>query len=282
LKRTTYALLALAFLVSAPLYATGWVKSVAAAQTEAKKGEKVIFVDLFANWCGWCHKMEREVFPTEAFQNATKDMVLLRVNTEDRGEGSKLARDFGVTKLPTFLMLSHDGLVAGVIFGYSPAPQFAQRITELDKTWKLFRKEIATEASFRNDHKRRLSLANDFISRRGYPQAESRLRALTTDIRTPKAIADSAWFHLALSQYAQRKLDEAATTLRHLNGRKPEGEPRERGQLLLGQVYYEQGNYQGALTELRAFKASFPKSSLMESVDRLLPVVEQAAGTRGR
>ena len=52
-------------------------------------------------------------------QKATDNKVLLRLNTEDAGEGTKLAQDFGVTSLPTFLLLTPQGTVAGTIRGYA-------------------------------------------------------------------------------------------------------------------------------------------------------------------
>ena len=91
MKRVIFVVMLL--VVSAPsLFAGGWTRSLANATRQAKAGDKLIFVDLFADWCGWCHKMEQEVFPSETFQKATDDMVLLRLNTEDGAEGTKSRR----------------------------------------------------------------------------------------------------------------------------------------------------------------------------------------------
>jgi thioredoxin-related protein len=278
--RSTAVLLAAALFFSPTLSAATWFKSVAAAKAEAKKKNQIIFVDLFAEWCGWCHRMEREVFPAEAFQKATKDKVLLRVDTEDRGEGTKLAREYEVTKLPTFLMISADGLLVGIIYGYAPAEQFAKRIGEVEGKYKTFLKEVAAEPTFRSDHKRRLSVAVDYISRRGYAQAEPRLTALIKEKGVPADVWGRAHYFLALTQYTTKRLPESMSTLKSLFAKQSSGEGVERGRLLLGQIYYDQGNYNAALTELKNFKKNYPSSAMISTVDTLIPMVENAVARR--
>src|SRR3954453_4473771 len=92
----------------APLFvqqasASPWLKDIASAQKIAKEKNQLIFVDLFADWCGWGHRFEQEVIPSESFQNATENMVLLRLNSEDGKDGTKFAHYFSVNSLPTFL-----------------------------------------------------------------------------------------------------------------------------------------------------------------------------------
>ena len=108
-------------------------RALAAAQKKSKETNKLIFVDLFADWCGWGHRMEQEGFPSMVFQSATDDMVLLRLNTEDGGDGTLLARQFQVTSLPTFLILNSAGQLAGIIHGYQPANVFVDLLKEQEK-----------------------------------------------------------------------------------------------------------------------------------------------------
>ena len=74
MKRTLLLAVA-ATLITQQLFAGPWLKSLATAQKKAKEHNSLIFVDLFADWCGWCHKMEQEVFVAEAFQKAL-DLIL--------------------------------------------------------------------------------------------------------------------------------------------------------------------------------------------------------------
>ena len=78
---------AVALLIVPQAFAGAWIKSLPVAQKKAKEAKQLIFVDLFADWCGWCHRMEQEVFPSAAFQSATDQMVLLRLNTKTAPKG---------------------------------------------------------------------------------------------------------------------------------------------------------------------------------------------------
>ena len=119
---------ALALAVSSTASASPWIKSFAQAQQKAKTKNQHIFVDLFADWCGWCHRFEQDVIPSQAFQQATDDMVLLRLNTEDQGDGTSFARRYSVTSLPTFLILDKDAIIVGIIRGYQVPADFANSI----------------------------------------------------------------------------------------------------------------------------------------------------------
>ena len=82
-----------------------WLDSVDEAFAEARRNEQLILVDLYADWCGWCKKLEKDVFSTPAFQTFARDFVLLRVDTEDRGEGTAIQRRYEAFSLPTTLVL---------------------------------------------------------------------------------------------------------------------------------------------------------------------------------
>jgi len=267
--------IAVALVIVPQLQATPWIKSVATAQKKAKDGNKLIFVDLFAEWCGWCHKMEQEVFPTEVFQNATDDMVLLRLNTEDGGEGTQLAQKFQVRTLPTFLVLSPDMSVAGVIRGYAPAKEFVESLKQVEKQNEEFRKRAKNEASIANDYQKRLDLAKEFTQRYALKDSEARLKKLVAEKEVPVAIRDQAYYELAVSQVLQANYADALKTINAFGKVQKKGESYENARLLAGQIYLEQGNILGAANELRSFKASFPNSPLVKNVDIMLPDLER-------
>lgn len=255
--------------------ANPWIKSLDVAAKKAKDGKKMVFVDLFADWCGWCHRFEQEVTPSEAFQNATDDMVLLRLNTEDRGEGTKFAQRYSVSSLPTFLVLTPELDLAAIIRGYYPAAQFAKLVNDAKVKHAEFSARVKNEPNLGKDYKQRLELARDFASRQMFDQSESRLRKLTAEAGVPKSVRDQAYYELAVAQYVTKKPAEAQKTLKALAAAAKGGEYVERASLLSAQIYVDQGNLQQAAAELRRFKTAFPKSELLKNVDALLPQIER-------
>lgn len=269
------ALFAAAVLLLAPQLSAGpWLTSLSAAQKKAKVGKSLIFVDLFAEWCGWCHQLEQQVFPSQAFQKATDGYVLLRLNTEDRGEGTKLAQQFAITSLPTSLLLTGDLQIAGMIRGFQPADAFAKSIVELDGKYKDFRKRVAGEASIASDYPKRLDLAKEYRAHFALSQAESRFKKLATDEKAPGAVRDQAYFELALTQVMERKLDDALKTIDDFGKVQDKGDSYEQSYVLSAQIYAQKGNYLGAVNQLKSFKTKFPNSPLRANAEILLAQLE--------
>lgn len=267
-------------LVAGQALAGPWLTSVEAAQKQAKASHKLIFVDLWAEWCGWCHRFEQEVVPSQAFQNATDDMVLLRLNTEDGKDGTKLARDYGIRTLPTFILLNEDLLIAGQIRGYAPANDFARMLGDTRAKYVEFQKRSNSETSFAKDYPKRLELAKEYRERMGMAEAEARLRKLLEEKALPVPIRDDAYYELAFVQFLSKKFDEAQKTLKKFSTVQTKGDSYERSRLLVGDIFLSQGNFLSAANEYRAFKTAFPKSQYVRNVEMVLPQVERQLATK--
>ena len=278
LKRSALLAAVAVLLVVQQASAGTWLTSLNAAQKRAKERKQLIFVDLFAEWCGWCHKMEQEVFPSEAFQKVTADKVLLRLNTEDGGEGTKLAQQYGINSLPTFLVLTPEMTVAGVISGYFPASAAAKTMTSVETGYSEFKKRVANESSIGGDYQKRLDLAKELRAHYALSDSEKRLRKLTHETGVPTDIRDEAWYQLAVTQAMAKKYDDSLKTLRDFAAVQNKGTAFERSRLLTGDIYVQQGNYSGAITEFKKFKQTFPNSPLIANVDMVLPQLERMSG----
>ena len=266
---------AAAALVAGQAFAAPWLTSIDAAQKKAKANKQLIFVDLFAEWCTWCHRFEQEVVPSQAFQNATDDMVLLRLNTEDGTEGTKLARDYGIRSLPTFVVLSEDMLIAGQIRGYAPANDFAKLLGQTRDGYKDFLKRAGSEASFAKDYPKRLALAREFRDRMGLAQSETRLQKILAEPALPPTVRDDVYYDLAMTQFMAKRYDDSMKTLKKFDSVQNKGDAYERSRLLLGDIFLTQGNLLSAANEYRTFKQRFPKSLYVRNIDIVLPQVER-------
>lgn len=101
------------------------IKSVNSLQeglAQAKVSKKPLMVDFYADWCGWCKKLDKDVYTNTEVMALSKEFVNVKVDTDKYGKESS---QFGVQGLPTIVFLNPDGSVIDRIVGYSPAPEFA-------------------------------------------------------------------------------------------------------------------------------------------------------------
>lgn len=98
--------------------------SWAELKAEAKRTNKLIFVDVYTDWCGPCKKMVALVFPLkEVGDKYNPGFINYKLDAE-KGEGPELAKQFAVQGFPTYLYLNSDGDLIHRGIGYFEADKF--------------------------------------------------------------------------------------------------------------------------------------------------------------
>jgi thioredoxin-related protein len=109
--------LAVLALVAASLSAQGatkWEHDYQSALKRAKAENKVIFMDLWTEWCGPCLRLQKDVFPTAEGQAALAKVIPFSALVQKRDgtplpEGTKLAEQFKLNAFPTMVILDANG-----------------------------------------------------------------------------------------------------------------------------------------------------------------------------
>ena len=101
------------------------------ALDRARSEKKLLLVDVYTDWCGWCKKLDREVFSDARVATASKSLLAVRVNAEKGGE--KVAERYDVQGYPTILFVDGSGNVVKRIDGYVDADELLRILAALPR-----------------------------------------------------------------------------------------------------------------------------------------------------
>ena len=100
----------------------------AAAKAKAKSDNKFVLLEFTgSDWCGYCKRMQAEVFSKPEFQQyAAKNLILVELDFPRskpqsdavKTQNMKLASEYEIEGFPTLIVLSPDGKRVANFFGY--------------------------------------------------------------------------------------------------------------------------------------------------------------------
>jgi thioredoxin-related protein len=137
------ALLSLVLATSTAAFAAaGWDDDYEKALAKAKAEKKMVLLDFTgSDWCGWCMKLDKEVFSKKEFKDYAKENLVLvevdfpqgkRLTKKVKEQNDKLQAQFSVRGYPTIIVLNPEGEKVGQL-GYmqgGPEP-FIAKLAEL-------------------------------------------------------------------------------------------------------------------------------------------------------
>jgi len=100
-----------------------WEHSLGPALEAASQGNKLVVVDVYAPWCGFCKQMDKTIYSDPRVASLSSSVVFLKLNADDRGEGNQFANQNHVAGLPTTIIVDHKGEVINKVGGYIGSTQ---------------------------------------------------------------------------------------------------------------------------------------------------------------
>lgn len=141
-------------------------RSFSEGYAEAQATGRPMLVDVYTDWCGWCKRMDRDVYTKPEVRAALAAwFVPIKLNAESseaaRFEGRgftarTLAQHFGVNGYPTTLFLRSTGAPITRVPGYVPAERFTLILRYIGEDhigrgvkWDAFEREAKAKGAAR-------------------------------------------------------------------------------------------------------------------------------------
>jgi thioredoxin-related protein len=104
------------------------------AVRQGEEKQKAVLIDVYTDWCGWCTKMDRDVYGDAAVQEyLAAHYVIAKLDAEAsdthplqgrEATEREIARAYGVTGYPATVFLNPEGEVITVLAGYVDKDRF--------------------------------------------------------------------------------------------------------------------------------------------------------------
>lgn len=115
-KITSIFLLAIVFLVFGSLvWAISWEDDLAHAFKKARNEGKMVMADFYTDWCGWCKKLDKDVYTNTEVKRLAENFICAKINCQiDKGAFSK----YGLKGYPTIIFFNANGDIIETVIGY--------------------------------------------------------------------------------------------------------------------------------------------------------------------
>lgn len=249
-----------------------WIADIRQAVALADHRERYLLVDLYADWCHWCKRLEREVFSSERFKQFADQFVLLRVDTEDGGQGSRFMQRLGTPSLPTTLILDPRMVRVAEVQGFLPTEKMIAALESQLEAYRALEQALA-EFGEGDDPVVLYTLGKELQARNdGERAAALYRRLLAREVITPEQEL-SARFRLVKSLRINRQFDQAGEELeqaRTLAEAQENTRLLEHLDLMAAELAVERGDCRLAMAMLQTFLDRYPDGNLHEQARRTL------------
>ncbi|OFV88952.1 MAG: hypothetical protein A2V74_08550 [Acidobacteria bacterium RBG_16_70_10] len=272
------AVLALTLLLVGPASPTGieFEHNFDKAMKRARKLGKPVIVDFWAEWCTWCHLLDRTTYADREVANRAREFVAVKVNAEGPGRETEIALRYDVHSLPTILFLSPGGRQVYRLNGFQGPGQFPRT---MDAALRTARRVMEWEAALERDPEDPRALAaigQHLFEQEYYDESRDLLqRAIADDAEEPVAERRRSRMLLAIVQNYDRRYAEAEGLIKDALSLQPRGEDEPKLLFVLGRTYVSWGRRDEGARTLQVIVREYPQSPLAQKAKETLVVLER-------
>lgn len=253
-----------------------WEKKFDHAMKLAQKHDKPVLVDFWAEWCGYCHRLDRTTYADPVVGKMAKNFVAAKVDTEGGRRDLEIAKRYRIRNLPTILFLSSRGrqvwrvesFIGPGRFPYvmEKALQIAQRVG----VWEAALEENPDDAGAA------FALGQHLFDQECYEEsAEFLAHAAAHDADRPVHERRHTRLLLAILQTAHRRFAEAELLIKEALTLDPQGEDQPKLLFMLGRTYVSWGRHAEGVQTMEVIVREHPQSPLAQRAKETLVILER-------
>jgi thioredoxin-like negative regulator of GroEL len=220
-----------------------------------------VIVDFWADWCGWCHRLNRTTYVDPWVTRRAQDFVAVKVNTEGSRKEIDVATKYHVTSLPTIVFLSPEGRQLLRLNGFQGPGQFPRT---LEAALETARTVMAWEEALRrnpDDSSALLALGSHLYEQEYFEEAREMLqKAVARDLQADLHDRRRARMLLAIIEHVTRNFAEAEKLVKEALTLEPGPEDQPKLLFVLGRTYVSSGRQAEGVATLEVIVREYPQS----------------------
>jgi thioredoxin-like negative regulator of GroEL len=270
--------LALSLLLAAPAPSEGivWEKKFDKAMEQAREADKPVMVDFWADWCGWCHRLDRTTYVDPVVAAKAENFVTVKVNTEGGRREVEVVETYKVHNLPTILFLSSRGRQVMRVNGFQGPGRFPHT---MDRALEAARRVSAWEDAIEEDPgdaAALFALGEHLFEQDCYEESHELLaQAAAHDRKRPTQERRRTRFLLAILQHVQRQFAEAEVMIKEALSIDPQAPDQPQLLYILGRTYVQWGRRAEGVATMQVIVREYPQSPMAQKARETLFRLEQ-------
>jgi thiol-disulfide isomerase/thioredoxin len=253
-----------------------WEKQFPNALKKAKAARKPIMVDFWAEWCGWCHRLDQTTYVDPTVVKLAEEFVPVKVDTEGDPKGAAIAVRYDVTSLPTIAFLSPHGRPLLRLNGFQGPGQFPRT---MEAAREIAEKVMAWEDALEKDGRdvaALTALGTHLFEQDAYAESQELLyRAAVIDKARPLDERKRTRLLLGAMRKSDERYAEAEASLKDGLGLGRHPEYDAKLLYILGKLYASWGRHQQARATLQQLVTDHAQNPLAQKARETLVALEQ-------
>ena len=244
------------------------------ALKKAAAQNKPVMVDFWADWCGWCHRLDKTTYVDPTVVKLAQDFVAVKVDTEGKVSDVEVANRYDVTSLPTILFVTPGGRQVLRVNGFQGPGKFPRT---LERAKEMAVKLMAYEQALQKDPKNAAALAalgTHLFEQEFFEEARDLLaNAARYDAQERSGTRRHTRMLLAIIQNYDYKFGEAETLLKEALAIAPVGEDEPKLLFILGRTYMKWGRAADARRVMQRIVADYGQSTTADKAREQLALL---------